>query len=138
MSVHNQGYPSNPGPSIQQGAEGPVPVHMATNPSNGYTTTPQVFYDPRLHDANQLGAANLPAASPPGSSFLGLNFRDDQFWKGALLGAGVTLLLTNETIQKAIVKGTARIYGAVQGGVQEIKEKFEDVQAEMSQETPKK
>ena len=64
-----------------------------------------------------------------------MNFRDQQFWKGALLGAAVALLATNDTVQKSVIKGAAKVIGAIQGGVQEIKEKFEDVRAEM-QHTP--
>jgi hypothetical protein len=84
-------------------------------------------------------AAGYPQAQPyPSSTCLGLNFRDQQLWKGAILGAAVTLLLTSETMQKGIIRGVAKMYGAVQGGIQEIKEKFEDVQAEMRQESEKK
>ncbi len=82
------------------------------------------------------GAASyLPAqAYAPQSTFLGFNFQDQNLWKGVILGAAVTFLLTNDSVQKSLIKGTAKLYGLVQGGVQEIKEKFEDVQAEMRQE----
>ena len=105
--------------------------------------------DPIRSDANAYGAhapvAAYGAASyvpmqqaQPSPGFLGLNFRDQQFWKGAILGAAVTFLLTNDAVQKSIIKGTAKLYGMVQGGVQEIKEKFEDVQAEMRHEADSK
>lgn len=91
------------------------------------------------YPAAGYAATSYPQAQPyPSSTFLGLNFRDQQFWKGAILGAAVTLLLTSESMQKGIIKGVAKLYGAVQGGIQEIKEKFEDVQAEMQQEGEKK
>jgi hypothetical protein len=41
------------------------------------------------------------------SQWLGMNFRDDQFWKGVLLGAAVTLIFTSEAVQKTLIKGTA-------------------------------
>lgn len=118
--------PMTPGPSAQPGSTGipmqgtvqdPLSQHLAlgATPAAGYGQAAYTY-------------APAPVAS---SSFLGLNFQDQQFWKGAILGAGITLLLTNDTIQKGLIKSTAKIYGAVQGGVQEIKEKFEDVQAEM-------
>ncbi|NIA10286.1 MAG: hypothetical protein GWP10_11315, partial [Nitrospiraceae bacterium] len=62
----------------------------------------------------------------------------DQFWKGALLGAAVALLFTSDTIQKALMKGTASAWTAAQSGVEEVKEKFEDIKAELKQKTEKK
>jgi tetrahydromethanopterin S-methyltransferase subunit G len=67
-----------------------------------------------------------------------MNFRDDQFWKGVLLGAAAALLVTNDTVQKAVMKGTASVLTAAQSGVEEVKEKFEDVKAEIQQKTAKK
>ena len=93
----------------------------------------QTAHDPRLHDINQTGSAYTQMSTPVSTSFLGMNFRDQQFWKGALLGAAVTLIVTNESVQKGIMKTVATLYGAVQGGVQEMKEKFEDVRAEIQQ-----
>ena len=61
-------------------------------------------------------------------------YSDQQFWKGALLGTALTLLFTNDSVQKVAMKGVMTVYNAVQGGVQEMKEKFEDIQAEISQD----
>ncbi len=49
---------------------------------------------------------------------------------GAALGAAVTVLLTNESVQKGIVTAVARMTAAAQSGIEEIKEKFEDAKAE--------
>jgi len=95
-----------------------------------------------LHDAHQYGAQAAPTPTETGTygppSVFWLNFRDQQFWKGALLGAAITLLVTNETLQKGVMKGAAKLYSVAQGGVQEIKEKFEDVKAELRQKTQEK
>ncbi len=64
------------------------------------------------------------------SSVLGVNVQDSQFWKGALLGAAVALLVTNESVQKGVIKGVAALSAAAQSGLEEMKEKFEDVKAE--------
>ncbi len=61
-----------------------------------------------------------------------------QFWKGALIGAGIALLLGNETVQKSLMKGATSLFNAAQAGVEEIKEKFEDIRAEMNQPAQEK
>jgi hypothetical protein len=67
-----------------------------------------------------------------------MNFRDDQFWKGVLLGAALALLVTSESVQKTLIKGTASVWTAAQSGVEEVKEKFEDIKAEIQQKSEKK
>ena len=98
-----------------------------------------------LYEAYQFGPTNYSQAvgvpqfvNPADSQWLGMNFRDDQFWKGVLLGAVAALLVTNDTVQKAVMKGTASVWTAAQSGVEEVKEKFEDVKAEIQQKTAKK
>lgn len=54
-----------------------------------------------------------------------------EFLKGALIGAAAGYLLTNEKAQKAIFKTLAKGTQAVQMGVEEMKERFEDAKAEM-------
>jgi len=78
----------------------------------------------------------VPVTAPvePPTSFLGLNLEDGQFWKGALLGAAVALLLTNESVQKGVVKTVSRLTAAAQSGIEELKEKFEDAKAEVQAE----
>ena len=98
-----------------------------------------------LYEAYQFGPADYSQAvgvpqfaNPADSQWLGMNFQDDQFWKGVLLGAVAALLVTNDTVQKAVMKGTASVWTAAQSGVEEVKEKFEDVKAEIQQKTVKK
>lgn len=62
------------------------------------------------------------------------NFSDACYLRGFLLGSGATLLLTNPGVQRTLVRGAVKLWSFVQGGVEEIKEQFQDVQAEMSQE----
>ncbi len=129
MSEHHPSYPMNtqqpPNFQPQQG--------MVAPGNEGAFSYPR-SHEP-LYEANQYGMVPQQSfqvqAAPAGVGFLGMNFRDQQFWKGALLGAAAALLVTNDTVQKSVIKGAAKVIGAVQGGVQEIKEKFEDVRAEM-------
>jgi hypothetical protein len=145
MSAHHHPDYSNPG--VHPGAMD-APMHLPAAAYDGVVYHQAAGPGPLPYGVygqiDGYSAAGYAAPSypqvqayPP-STFLGLNFRDQQLWKGAILGAAVTLLLTSETMQKGIIRGVAKMYGAVQGGIQEIKEKFEDVQAEMRQEGDKK
>ncbi len=84
--------------------------------------------------APQAYAVQAPAAEAPAPTFLGLDATSATFWKGAILGAGVALLVTNETVQKAVVKAVSKGMAAASSGVAEIKEKFEDAKAEVEAE----
>jgi hypothetical protein len=59
-----------------------------------------------------------------------LNLDDSEFWKGALVGAAAVLLLTNETVQDTLFKTGARAKGAVQGGIDKVKERTRDATAD--------
>lgn len=77
-----------------------------------------------------------PVASPATSltSSLGIDIKDSLFWKGALLGAAVALLATNESVQKGVVRSISKLTAAAQSGIEELKEKFEDAKAEAKAE----
>jgi len=100
------------------------------------------MYHPPLHEAYRYGYyphGAVPQATEPsaeGYSILGLDLSDGNFWKGALIGAALTLLVTNETVQRAIMMGVAKAYSAAEEGVGEIKEMFEDAQAELKKPSP--
>lgn len=143
MNEYNYSYPSAgmyPGATPSPNPPSPITQGPPVNPQAPGSAMPGAVEG--LHDHHQSPQYQFPfdpafaqAGTPANTSILGLNFRDQNFWKGALLGAAVTLLVTNETVQKGVMKGVAKIYGAAQGGVQEIKEKFEDMQAEMRQKS---
>lgn len=58
----------------------------------------------------------------------------DKFLRGLLIGGAAAYILTNEHVQKAIIKAGLKVYGALAGGVEEFKEKIMDVKAEMEAE----
>ena len=62
----------------------------------------------------------------------------NSFWLGALVGVGTALLLSNDRVQKSLIRGTTALFSAIQASAEELKEKFEDVRAEMSQSAPEK
>jgi len=76
----------------------------------------------------------VPAAISPVTTYLGLDVSAPTFWKGALLGAGVTLLVTNETVQKTVMRGMTKMMTATSSGIEELKEKYEDAKAEVDAE----
>ena len=62
------------------------------------------------------------------------NFREPNYLKGFVVGAGIAVLLTNPAIKKALVKGVVQVWGGLQSGVEELKEQIRDVQAEVEGE----
>jgi hypothetical protein len=99
---------------------------------------PQMAYQQPTTQVHQQPALAANPATVPTTSILGLDVQDSQFWKGALLGAAVTLLVTNETVQKRVVKTVSKLTLAAQCGIEEMKEKFEDAKAEAHAETATK
>lgn len=88
--------------------------------------------EPKLYAVPQNTAVQqAPQAT---STFLGLDAASATFWKGAILGAGVALIATNDTVQKAVVKTVSKGMAAASAGVEELKEKFEDAKAEVEAE----
>ncbi len=99
---------------------------------------PQMVYQQATAPVYQQ-TVPVQAVAPvaPTTSILGLDVQDSTFWKGALLGAAVSMLVTNETVQKGVVKSVSKLTAAAQSGVEEMKEKFEDAKAEAIAESDK-
>lgn len=64
------------------------------------------------------------------NSFLPKNLNTSEILTGALIGAAATYVLTNENVQKALFKGALSISDIFNGGLDEMKERFEDAKAE--------
>jgi hypothetical protein len=60
-----------------------------------------------------------------------LNFGNDRFLKGLLIGAAATYLLTNESVQRTAIKAVVQVWSTLQGGIEEAKERFHDAEAEL-------
>lgn len=95
-------------------------------------TDPAATAEPKVYAVPQNGV--VQQSPPETSAFLGLDAGSATFWKGAILGAGVALLVTSETVQKAVVKTVSKGMAAASAGVEELKEKFEDAKAEVEAE----
>jgi hypothetical protein len=84
-------------------------------------------YTPGFHaHAAPPPGAPLAAATAPFS-----HLTNPRFLKGALFGALAAYLLTNETVQQNAIKTAVRAWSMVQGGVEEMKERFRDAEAEL-------
>lgn len=68
-----------------------------------------------------------PPTPPPGDA-------DRRFVKGVLLGAAATYLLTNQTVQHTLFRAMARVWTGLRFGMEEVKERYQDAQAEVESE----
>jgi hypothetical protein len=122
-----------------------MPYHYAPPPAYWQPQQPYPGHahpQPSPHHAGY--APNYGGVHPPGnhphdhellhglSSFF--NFRDEHFVKGAITGAAITFLLTNDSVQKNAIKSLVKFWSMLQGGVEEIKERFQDAEAEIKAE----
>lgn len=63
-------------------------------------------------------------------------FGNPRFIKGALVGAAAAYLLSNESVQQNAIKAAVKAWSMLQGGIEEMKERFRDAEAELHAETP--
>ena len=73
------------------------------------------------------------ATSATANSLLG-TFDTQKFLIGAIVGAAGVYLMTNEKAQKAIFKTFAKGTAMITAGIEEMKERYEDAQAELEAE----
>ena len=78
----------------------------------------------------QQASAPAQSAEKPSIFSSGLGIHNDALVKGLLIGAGVAYLLANETVQKNLMTAGVKLWSALQGGVEEMKERFRDAEAE--------
>lgn len=156
------GYPPPPpqyagGPQMGGHGYPPPPPYPGHAPHPGYMAPPMpAQYGP------QYGASAYPPPPHPGyggygyshpypppaqqpshgygDSGLGsfFNFRDERFLKGAITGAALTFVLTNESFQKNTVKSVLKFWHMLQGGMEEMKERIQDIDAELKAESQDK
>lgn len=82
---------------------------------------------------NAFGGAQSTQANTTSalSSFFNSGNSQQDFLKGAFIGAVATFILTNKDAQKAIFKGFAKISSLFEMGIEELKERYEDAKAEV-------
>ncbi len=72
-----------------------------------------------------------PGMTPPPPTAPGSFLTNPRFIRGALIGAAAVYLLSNENVQHAAIRSLVRVRSLVQGGVEEMKERFRDAEAEL-------
>jgi len=142
---HPSYYPQQTAPHYSQQTVPQQNIHPPQNHTPPPVGTPQYAvqqpYYPR-HDepvyqyGDLVGYASPPQeAGVPPSPSTGVSswfeFSNSGYLKGFILGAGVTFLVANPAIQKALITGAVKLWSLIQGGVEEIKEQAQDVKAEM-------
>ena len=115
---------------------GPQPVYGMPPQHPYYAAPPPMAGHPGFHTSagGHPGQGQGPGMSEvmeelanggSGLSSLGklLDFDDKDFWKGALVGAAVVLLLTNESVQNTLFRGGAKAKDTVMSGMDKVREK---------------
>lgn len=142
-------YPQAPGVPAQgqgqtmaPGQSGGPGAYQAQAGQGGYG---QGGYGQSAYPAGQGQYAHYQGYPPGNEGYPGLpyrsqyqspstpffNFSNDRFLKGLLIGAAAAYILTNESVQRAAIKGAVKAWSMLQGGVEEIKERFQDAEAEI-------
>lgn len=103
-----------------------------TNPYIGQNTQQQETTAADIGLSNTNPYINT-TQTPATSNLLG-SFDTNQFLIGALLGAAGAYLLTNEKAQKTLFKTIAKGSEMFNAGIEEMKERYEDAQAELEAE----
>lgn len=137
-----------------QGGYGPppgyyAPMHYGYGPMPGGMPPqgPGAYYGPMGGPApsGHGGYGGAGGATPNAAHHAGMdsglasffNFRDERFLRGAITGAALTFLLTNEGVQKNTIRSLVRMWSTLQGGFEEMKERFQDAEAEVQAEQHK-
>lgn len=62
--------------------------------------------------------------------------RSGRFLQGLLIGGVAAYLLSNEQVQQSVIRSAVRVWSTVQGGMEEMKERFRDAEAELHAAEP--
>ncbi|EIJ40976.1 hypothetical protein BegalDRAFT_0050 [Beggiatoa alba B18LD] len=143
---HGYGYPPVYDPNNATGYPAHLYAcypHQVTAPQTASQASPQHPYPQAYYPYGYPIPYAQPIAAPASTgehnqtfaSFF--NFRDERFLKGAITGAALTFLLTNESLQKNTIKSLVKVWNTLQGGIEEVKERFQDAEAELKAESQK-
>lgn len=131
-------YSQAPAPMQGQGqalSQGGYQAQGQAHQGNAYTAYPAGYPTGQYQATHYQAAQYQPQAAYPGVQYQTqtpfLNFSNDRFLKGLLIGAAAAYVLTNESVQRTAIKGVVKAWSMLQGGVEEIKERFQDAEAEI-------
>lgn len=107
---------------------------------NSVQNNPYIHNNASNNDTNSASSANTQSSNSTNTangiantlnSFFNSGNTQQDFLKGALIGAVATFILTNEDAQRAIFKGFAKLSSLFEMGIEELKERYEDAKAEV-------
>ena len=119
----------------------PYPHNPSYAARNDTVPTPSSSYYQTAYDGNRTYMRNPDTAAreyasipePPVSYVASwFDYSNPSYVKGLLIGAGATLLISNPTVQTAVVRGAVSVWSTIVGGIEEIKERVRDARAEKS------
>ena len=98
---------------------------------SNYNQYPQYYQYPQQPQYQQNQQyPQYPGQQPSQGVGSWFAFSDSCYLQGLVVGVGATILLTNPKVQKALVRGAVGLFTAVQSGIEEMKEQYEDMKAE--------
>lgn len=131
-------------PAMQQAQASAYPQPAAGQPfPQGYAqpvppqpAPPPVFAPPGAWWAGQAAPAAPPpwpyGAPPPVSPATPMHHaQHHDLLTGLLVGAAAAYLLSNENVQRTLIRSLVSVWSTFQGGVEELKERVRDAEAEM-------
>ncbi len=127
----NAAYPAHCHPH-HQAYYPPMPPYAPPYPQAAYPQAGQYPYPPQAAPYYAAAQTTAPQHEQGFASFF--NFKDEKFLKGAITGAALTFILTNEALQKNTIKSLVKLWNTLQGGIEEVKERFQDAEAEIKAE----
>lgn len=105
---------------------------MAQDYNNDYVYN---YQDPQLTEQQRIDSLQQVDPVQQDTSLKSwASVTDSRYLKGFLIGAGLAIVATNPKVQKAVVSGAVKTWSAVQGGIEEAKEKIHDIKAEAQSE----
>lgn len=116
------GYPPYP----PAGYYTPYPAEPVTAPAAG---APMAY--PGYPYAAPVYVGTPPAAPPVQATPPTGTFSNPNFLKGAVIGGLAAYLLTNDNVQQALIRNSVKVWALFQGGIEEMKERFRDAEAEL-------
>ncbi|CAH2601870.1 conserved protein of unknown function [Rhodovastum atsumiense] len=140
-----------PGPDEAQGQPWPGGAYPPPPPPYGwYGPPPGQWHAPHGHPAGYPhwhpgtapgwypppGYGPAPAVDPSRAGGPATPWHHGQhhdLLTGMLVGAAAAALLSNEAVQRTLIRSLVSAWAGVQGGLEEVKERFRDAEAELRQ-----
>ncbi|MCJ1900577.1 MULTISPECIES: hypothetical protein [Paracoccus] len=106
----------------------------APDPAQQMAPQPQPQPQPWAGPPAFSGYRGQPGQPAPGMANPHPHPQADSLVKGLAVGAGAAWLLTSEPAQRVIMRTAVQLWATLQGGIEELKERYHDAEAEAAAE----